>query len=151
MKKKQLDTEAIYTGGTTVDGTGDSNQSTRGCTRQYQDSSTALVIDGAGAQGNFFQDIVTGPDSHQVIANTRGNFTFEKSIKAAQGAVQWLGRISDTTLQQMAHCHKHRGRLKSKASETQVVTPEEYHPLAEHSITKRALDPRVSARGHIPI
>ena len=94
-------------------------QSTREYTRQSE-SSTAVVIHGAVAHGNVFQDVVTGPDSHQVIVSTRGKHISAENVTAANGATQWLGQMSDTTLQQMVSCYKD-GTLKSNPNEAQVL------------------------------
>ncbi|OQV10381.1 hypothetical protein CLAIMM_14393 [Cladophialophora immunda] len=108
-KRIQLHAETTCTSEKTVDGT------SRG-TRQ---SSTALVINESRAQGNIFQDVEAGPDAHQVIVGTR-DVICAKGVIAAKGATQWLGQMSDRTLQQMEYC-RNKGRSESKAGENEEL------------------------------
>jgi len=92
-----------------------------GGTREYTtqvESRTALVTHGAIGQGCFFQDIVAGSDSHQIIVNTRGGSIATKGVSAATGTTQWLGQMSDACLQQMVHGHK-ESKVESTSSEAQ--------------------------------
>jgi hypothetical protein len=73
-------------------------------------SSTTISTAESWTQGNIFQDIVTGSDAHQVIVSTQG-IVIAKGVVAARGATQFLGQMSDTTLQKLEH-----GRSAEKQS-----------------------------------
>ena len=60
---------------------------------------TGHVVHGSVGQSNVFQGIIAGPDSHQVIVSTCSDLVSAKGVTAMRGAVQWLGQMSDTTLQ----------------------------------------------------
>jgi len=73
-------------------------------------SSTTISTTESWTQGNIFQDIATGPDAHQVIVSTQGTVV-AKGVVAARGATQFLGQMSDTTLQKLEY-----GRSAEKQS-----------------------------------
>jgi len=66
-------------------------------------SSTTTSTTQSWTQGDIFQDIVTGPNFHQVAVSTRGTVCAKGAV-AARGAIQLLGQMSDTTLQKLEHC-----------------------------------------------
>jgi hypothetical protein len=65
---------------------------------------------------NMFEDVSAAPDAHQVIASTLGDLISAKRITAGVGAIQWLGQMSDPTLQQLA-----RGRGIDLSTDFKIV------------------------------
>jgi TolA-binding protein len=51
---------------------------------------------------NAFEDVSAAQDAHQVIVSTLGDLISAKRVTAGVGATQWLGQMSDATLQQLA-------------------------------------------------
>lgn len=51
---------------------------------------------------NRFEDVSTGDDSHQVIVSTLGDLINAKSIIAGPRSTQWLGQMSDDSLQALS-------------------------------------------------
>jgi hypothetical protein len=54
------------------------------------------------ARANVFEDVSAAEDAHQVIVSTLGGLISAKRVTARVGATQWLGQMSDATLQQLA-------------------------------------------------
>jgi hypothetical protein len=50
---------------------------------------------------NVFEDVSAAQDAHQLIVSTFGDLISAKQVTAGAGATQWLGQISDATLQQL--------------------------------------------------
>lgn len=50
---------------------------------------------------NTFENVSVGEGAHQVIVATLGDLISAQRVTAAVGAKQWLGQMSDTTLQQL--------------------------------------------------
>lgn len=50
---------------------------------------------------NIFEDISAAHDSHQVIIATLGDVILAKRVTAKVGATQWLGQMSDATVQHL--------------------------------------------------
>jgi hypothetical protein len=65
------------------------------------------------ARRNTFQDINAGPDSCQIIVSTAGALISARRIAATRGTTQFLGQMSDSTLQQLACSDKERHIQKS--------------------------------------
>jgi TolA-binding protein len=51
---------------------------------------------------NVFEDVTAAQDSDQVVVSTVGDLILAKHVTAGVGATQWLGQISNATLQQLA-------------------------------------------------
>jgi hypothetical protein len=51
---------------------------------------------------NVFEDVSAAQDAHQVVVSTLGELVSAKRVTADVGATQWLGQMSDATLQQLA-------------------------------------------------
>ena len=56
---------------------------------------------------NVFEDVSTADDSHQVLVSTIGDLISAKRIIAGARSRQWLGQMSDDSLQQLSHSHGH--------------------------------------------
>ncbi|KAH7379010.1 hypothetical protein BKA64DRAFT_585480 [Cadophora sp. MPI-SDFR-AT-0126] len=54
---------------------------------------------------NVFEDIFTADDGHQVLVSTIGDLISARRVTAGVRSRQWLGQISDKTLQQLLHSH----------------------------------------------
>jgi len=65
-----------------------------------------------------FRTLWRGLDSQQIIVNTRGGSIAAIGVSAATGTTQWLGQMSDASLQQMVHGHK-ESKVKSTSSDAQ--------------------------------
>jgi hypothetical protein len=51
---------------------------------------------------NVFEDVVAARNTHQLIVATLGDLVSAKRITTGLGATQWLGQISDTTIQRLS-------------------------------------------------
>ncbi|KAK6811200.1 hypothetical protein RU639_013003 [Aspergillus parasiticus] len=60
---------------------------------------------------NSFEDVTSADDSHQLVVSTIGDLISAKHISTGARSVQWLGQMSDDTLQQLSRDQKirHRG------------------------------------------
>jgi hypothetical protein len=54
------------------------------------------------ARTHVFEDISATQGAHQVVVSTLGDLISAKRITAGVGATQWLGQMSDATLQELA-------------------------------------------------
>ncbi|EDN04893.1 predicted protein [Histoplasma mississippiense (nom. inval.)] len=62
---------------------------------------------------NEFEDVLSADDAHQVIVSTLGELISAKRITTGSRSAQWLGQMSDETLQQLS-------RDRSRVSEGPV-------------------------------
>lgn len=62
-------------------------------------------------QTNVFEDVSAAQDAHQVIVATLGDLISAKHVTAAARSTQWLGRMSDATVQQLS---RDRSRIAAK-------------------------------------
>ena len=67
---------------------------------------------------NVFEDITMADDGHQLIASTTGDLIFARHVTMGSGSIQWLGQISDASIQQLS---KDNSRERSVDSEQPVV------------------------------
>lgn len=51
---------------------------------------------------NVFEDVSAAQDARQVIVSTLGDLISAKRVTADTGAEQWLGQMSDATVQELA-------------------------------------------------
>jgi cell division protein FtsB len=65
---------------------------------------------------NAFEDVSAAQDANQVIVSTLGDLISAKRVTAGVGATQWLGQMSDATLQQLA-----RGRGVDLSSDSRIA------------------------------
>ncbi|EGC46698.1 conserved hypothetical protein [Histoplasma capsulatum var. duboisii H88] len=54
---------------------------------------------------NEFEDVLSADDAHQVIVSTVGELISAKRITTGSRSAQWLGQMSDETLQQLSRDH----------------------------------------------
>ena len=54
---------------------------------------------------HIYEDVEIGSDGHQVIVATLGDLIEAKGIKAGDRSTQWLGQMSDASLQQLSRRH----------------------------------------------
>ena len=67
---------------------------------------------------NVFEDISTADNSHQVLISTIGDLISARRVTAGARSRQWLGQMSDDSLQQMSQSHGHvnaEGPVESQA------------------------------------
>ncbi|EEH11709.1 conserved hypothetical protein [Histoplasma capsulatum G186AR] len=57
------------------------------------------------AHSNEFEDVLSADDAHQVIVSTVGELISAKRITTGSRSAQWLGQMSDETLQQLSRDH----------------------------------------------
>jgi hypothetical protein len=62
---------------------------------------TALT-DGSTPRTNHFEDISAGPYSQQVVVATSGDIISASRVETGLGTMQWLGQMTDATLQQLS-------------------------------------------------
>jgi hypothetical protein len=81
------------------------------------------------AQRNYFQDISVAVDGQQVIVATRGGIISATKVTAEVRASQWLGQMSDASLQQVSQDRRlgstdsiQQGRKTDSRFETQHGT-----------------------------
>jgi hypothetical protein len=73
---------------------------------------------------NVVEDVSSAQDAHQVVVATLGDLISAKRINAEARSAQWLGQMSDASLQQLS---RDRGRVAmEKAMETQSGMVEEF-------------------------
>jgi hypothetical protein len=65
-------------------------------------------------QTNVFEDVSSAQEAHQVIVSTLGDLISATRVSAGVRATQWLGQMSDATLQQLS---RDRGVPNSGATE----------------------------------
>ncbi|KAJ9667257.1 hypothetical protein H2201_002458 [Coniosporium apollinis] len=53
-------------------------------------------------RANVFEDVSADQNAHQVIISTLGDLISAKRVSAGVGATQWLGQMSDASLQQLS-------------------------------------------------
>ncbi|KKZ59809.1 hypothetical protein EMCG_00852 [[Emmonsia] crescens] len=56
---------------------------------------------------NEFEDVLSADDAHQVIVSTLGELISAKCITTGSRSAQWLGQMSDETLQQLSRDRSH--------------------------------------------
>ncbi|TVY36885.1 hypothetical protein LSUB1_G006896 [Lachnellula subtilissima] len=56
---------------------------------------------------NVFEDISTADDGHQVLVSTIGDLVSARRVTAGTRSRQWLGQMSDDSLQQLSHNYGH--------------------------------------------
>ena len=61
---------------------------------------------------NVFEDVSTADDGHQLIVATLGDLISARRIIAGARSTQWLGQMSDTSLQKLSQDHG-RGTIKN--------------------------------------
>jgi hypothetical protein len=51
---------------------------------------------------NVFEDVFMGDDGHQLIISTMGDLISARRVTVGARSIQWLGQMSDTSLQQLS-------------------------------------------------
>ena len=69
---------------------------------------------------NVFEDVSMADDGHQLILSTMGDLISAKRVTVGSGSIQWLGQISDASLQQLS---KDQARDVSERGERSTVEP----------------------------
>ena len=69
---------------------------------------------------NVFGDVVLADDSHQIIVATLGDLISAKNVTAGARSTQWLGQMSDTSLQQLSQDHCRRTMEKDTESRPEI-------------------------------
>ncbi|OGM41919.1 hypothetical protein ABOM_009807 [Aspergillus bombycis] len=67
------------------------------------------------ARKNVYEDVASADDSHQLVVSTIGDLISAKHIITGARSVQWLGQMSDDTLQQLSRDQKTRHREQEKS------------------------------------
>jgi hypothetical protein len=63
---------------------------------------------------NAFEDVSMTDDGQQVIVSTFGDLISAKRVTAGARSAQWLGQMSDDTLQQLSRDHRHSAVEKNE-------------------------------------
>lgn len=64
-------------------------------------------------RSNIFEDVSMAEDGHQVIVATLGDLISARRVTAGARSTQWLGQMSDASLQQLSRDHHHATTEKS--------------------------------------
>jgi predicted nucleic acid-binding Zn-ribbon protein len=62
---------------------------------------------------NIFEDITMAEDGHQIMVSTFGDLVCARRVNAGARAIQWLGQMSDESLQGLSHT---KGQASSRQS-----------------------------------
>ncbi|THC91535.1 hypothetical protein EYZ11_008998 [Aspergillus tanneri] len=62
------------------------------------------------ARTNVFEDVTSSDDSHQLVVSTIGDLISARHIITGARSMQWLGQMSDDTLQQLSRSQKNISR-----------------------------------------
>lgn len=54
---------------------------------------------------NLFEDVSMADDGHQLIVSTMGDLISARRVTVGSRSIQWLGQMSDTSLQQLSKDH----------------------------------------------
>jgi len=76
----------------------------------------------AQTRTNVFEDVSMADDGQQVIVATLGDLISAKRIVVGARSTQWLGQMSDTTLQQLSQDHDQGKREPGPKPEVQTGT-----------------------------
>lgn len=84
------------------------------------------IVDQASDQAektraNEFEDITIADDGHQVIVSTFGELISARRITAGNRSIQWLGQMSDDSLQKLSRDNRRVIPEKSGRSQTGMV------------------------------
>jgi hypothetical protein len=71
---------------------------------------------------NVFEDVSMADDGHQVIVATSGDLISAKRIGIGARSTQWLGQMSDTSLQRLSQDHVQGKREPGPKPEVQTGT-----------------------------
>src|SRR5271163_1549444 len=72
---------------------------------------------------NVFEDVSAAKDAHQLIISTLGDLVLAKQVTAGLGADQWLGQMSDATVQQLS---RDRVDIRGRAATDKGVEPQKF-------------------------
>lgn len=61
----------------------------------------------ATARTNVYENVASADNSHQLVVSTIGELISAKHVTTGSNSIQWLGQISDETLQKLSGDHKH--------------------------------------------
>lgn len=71
------------------------------------------------ARKNTFEDIASADDSHQLVVSTSGDLISARHIVTGTMSVQWLGQMSDDSLQKLSNDHRSRADKKRPQAQTE--------------------------------
>lgn len=72
---------------------------------------------------NVFEDVSAAKDAHQLIISTLGDLILAKQVTAGLRADQWLGQVSDTTVQQLS---RDRVDIRGRAATDKGGEPQKF-------------------------
>ncbi|KAF1809595.1 hypothetical protein P152DRAFT_403061 [Eremomyces bilateralis CBS 781.70] len=70
---------------------------------------------------NEFEDITMADDGHQVIVSTLGDLISARRITVGNRSIQWLGQMSDESLQKLSGDHRHFVPEKFERAQSGIV------------------------------
>lgn len=74
---------------------------------------------------NVFEDVLAAREAHQLIVSTLGDLISAKRVTAELASTQWLGQMSDPTVQQLS---------KDQVSRSRAVTDKAVEPQSESGV-----------------
>ncbi|KAE8312440.1 hypothetical protein BDV41DRAFT_300693 [Aspergillus transmontanensis] len=114
VRLTDLDQKLRASGGQKSEGTGGKNidlehlreerDSIGECLDIHKDASSLAER----ARTNIFEDVSSAAHSHQLVVSTIGDLISAKRIVTGVRSVQWLGQMSDDTLQKLSGDHRQR-------------------------------------------
>lgn len=92
------------------------------CIKQSLSASAEVSDEENKIRINVFEEVSAAEDAHQVVISTNGDLILAKRVTAAVRARQWLGQMTDLSLQQLSQA---RGiDLADRATTDKAVEPE---------------------------
>ena len=74
---------------------------------------------------NIFEDVSTAHEAHQLVVATLGDLVSAKHVTATDTSTQWLGQMSDASLQQLSR-DRNRIAVEKNAVESRGVMNEQF-------------------------
>jgi hypothetical protein len=73
------------------------------CLKICADASDLTVT----ARTNVYENVASADNAHQLVVSTIGELISAKHVTTGSNSIQWLGQISDETLQKLSGDHRH--------------------------------------------
>ena len=91
---------------------------------KWLDTCTDASSPAEEARTNIFEDVASGDNSHQLVVSTIDDLISAKRIVTGSRSVQWLGHMSDDTIQKLSN--NHRQCAEENESEKQKQTQDDF-------------------------
>jgi chromosome segregation ATPase len=81
---------------------------------------------------NVFEDVSAARDAHQLVVATLGDLISAKRVTAGRSATQWLGQMSDASLQQLSRDRGIEARIRPSTDKVPELQGELGARFADH-------------------